>query len=857
MATHSIVHLVCTAHIDPVWMWSWEEGAREAISTFRTAVDLLDSFPEFIFNHNESLLYEWVEDYDPPLFSRIQELVRAGRWHITGGWYLQPDVNMPGGETLIRVIAEGRRYFAEKFGGVRPTVAYNFDSFGHPGSLPQLLLGSGFELYIHCRPNQGQMDLPEPLYRWHGVDGSEILAIRPDSGWYCTPGSGQAQAQAREGIRLARERGEDILVLWGLGDHGGGATRADLEQFRTMIAETTDGDIALRHSTPEAYLERIKAVGRVRPVQSGELQRTLAGTYTSVAPIKRSMRETEALLASAERWAAIAWWRYGWAYPAEKLRDAWKQLMLNTFHDVLCGSLLESAIPGVMDKYGFARDTARRIIARTQYALLPNRPPTPGTIPIYVLNPHSSPMKAAIACNFLRSYSQIAPDDPFGVYDDHGVRIPHQEIGGTSIILDEGTWQPFAGFVADVPPLSARRYEIRVETEGRQTAAAEPPPGGPSIETTDGGLTIQNQWWTARFSAEVAAPISLIDRASGRDILKGPLQLVAMQDFAHAWGGEYNATFNVPYSPFTALSAAEVGNFTGMEGKTGPALRLIASGPVWTTVECLVGWQHTRAALRFTFYAALPQIDVDVRLYMAARLKMIKLVLPLNLGNASTVRTVCEVPYGDAVRVMDGLENPYTRWLRLESDTVTVGIANNGQSGFDVSADGLVGLSLSRGAVHCSWIEEAGLDPAKSYTYMDQGQIDTRFRLLANSDRTQLAGDLLIGALELNQPLERFYAYHPTTAPAGASADPAPFLSVEPATVVLGALKKADTGEALIIRLVETAGQAVTATVRFDGNEARTIAFEPYQIRTFRVSHAAGRRLWAACNLIEEVPISQ
>src|SRR3972149_3992688 len=132
-AGRPVVHLICNAHIDPIWMWQWEEGAREAISTFRTAADFLEEFPDFVFNHNESLLYEWVEEFDPTLFDRIQRLVKAGRWNISGGWYLQPDCNMPGGETFVRLIATGRRYFAEKF-GVRPLVAYNFDSLGHNGS---------------------------------------------------------------------------------------------------------------------------------------------------------------------------------------------------------------------------------------------------------------------------------------------------------------------------------------------------------------------------------------------------------------------------------------------------------------------------------------------------------------------------------------------------------------------------------------------------------------------------------------------------------------------------------------------------------------------------------------------------
>ena len=133
---------------------------------------------------------------------------------------LQPDCNIPGGETLVRVILEGRRYFAEKF-GVRPHVAYNFDTFGHPASLPQLLRQSDFEMYIHCRPTEKQMELPRYIVG-KALMAPEILGLRLDSGWYGTPTPGQAYAQAQKGIELARASGQDVLVTWGLGDHGGG-----------------------------------------------------------------------------------------------------------------------------------------------------------------------------------------------------------------------------------------------------------------------------------------------------------------------------------------------------------------------------------------------------------------------------------------------------------------------------------------------------------------------------------------------------------------------------------------------------------------------------------------------------------
>src|SRR5512140_2337332 len=172
-----IVHLICNAHIDPVWQWRWEEGAAEAITTFGIAARLLREFPEFIFNHNEAILYRWVEEHNPPLFNEIRDLVAEGRWCIAGGWDLQPDVNMPGTEAIIRHAAEGLRYFSERF-GTRPVVAYNFDSFGHSGGLPQILVRAGYKMYIHMRPGQKDLPLPSDLYRWQGVDGSEIAAYR-------------------------------------------------------------------------------------------------------------------------------------------------------------------------------------------------------------------------------------------------------------------------------------------------------------------------------------------------------------------------------------------------------------------------------------------------------------------------------------------------------------------------------------------------------------------------------------------------------------------------------------------------------------------------------------------------------
>ncbi|MCR5753556.1 MAG: alpha-mannosidase, partial [Acetatifactor sp.] len=141
------VYLIANAHLDPVWLWRWEEGYAEALSTFRTACELTDEFPEFVFNHNESILYEWVKESDPELFATIKEKVKNGKWHIMGGWFLQPDCNMPAGESIVRNILKGRKFFKENF-DVAPTTAVNFDSFGHSKGLVQILTQSGYDSYV-------------------------------------------------------------------------------------------------------------------------------------------------------------------------------------------------------------------------------------------------------------------------------------------------------------------------------------------------------------------------------------------------------------------------------------------------------------------------------------------------------------------------------------------------------------------------------------------------------------------------------------------------------------------------------------------------------------------------------------
>jgi alpha-mannosidase len=279
-------------------------------------------------------------------------------------------------------------------------------------------------------------------------------------------------------------------------------------------------------------------------------------------------------------------------------------------------------------------------------------------------------------------------------------------------------------------------------------------------------------------------------------------------------------------------------------------------------VEGLSNWRNSKASIQVTIYADLPYVDIHTRVHWQERRKMVKLILPFNLPEPAVT---CEVPYGIAERAADGSEHAQVSWVRLDEPPpaapvktgarkspkarrLALGIANDGQYGFAVTPDGTVGLSLARGAVHTRWGEQT-IEPDEHHTFIDQGQVDTRFRLLVDSSEN-LAVALIPAALELNQSVDAFAVFYPPTPrlePAKASQ---PFITVSPSTVQLGALHKADGDDAMIVRLVESAGQATSATLAVLGADDYALALKPYEIVTLKVKYAGKGVSIKPCGLL-------
>ncbi len=272
------VYMIGNAHIDPVWLWRWGEGLAEVLATCRSALDRMNEYPEFVFTRADAATYKWIEDSCPDMFEEIRRRVREGRWSIVGGWWEQPDCNIPSGESFVRHALYGKRYLMEKF-GVDVTVGYNVDSFGHNAGLPQILSKSGIAYYVFMRPDAREKELPEPVFWWEGPDGSRVLALRLQSP-YCTGGAELTQHFHASAANRAHGT-TAAACFYGVGNHGGGPTIANIECIRRIQREPEAPTAVF--GTVQQMFEHILKERTDFPVVKGDLQHHAVGCYSAHA----------------------------------------------------------------------------------------------------------------------------------------------------------------------------------------------------------------------------------------------------------------------------------------------------------------------------------------------------------------------------------------------------------------------------------------------------------------------------------------------------------------------------------------------------------------------------------------------
>ena len=277
----TVVHMIGQAHLDPVWLWRWTEGRAEALATSQSAVDRLAEYPDFHFARGESQVYGWIEDENPALFRRIRSLIDEGRWHVVNGMVIQPDMNIPQGESFVRQVLLGKAYMREHL-GVEPKVAYCVDSFGHNGALPQILRKCGFDAYVFMRPGPHEKELPAEVFWWQAADGSRILTYRIAAAY--TTRTTHHEQHIEAALQAKPPSLSHTMCFFGVGNHGGGPTKSQIEDVQAIAASRDD--VEIRFSWPDAYFDAIAGETGELPVVREELQYHAVGCYSAVSALE-------------------------------------------------------------------------------------------------------------------------------------------------------------------------------------------------------------------------------------------------------------------------------------------------------------------------------------------------------------------------------------------------------------------------------------------------------------------------------------------------------------------------------------------------------------------------------------------
>lgn len=810
---HRHIHLVANAHLDPVWLWDWEEGAAEALATFRTAASLSEEFPEFVFNHNEAILYQWVEEYEPSLFRKIQRLVKTGRWHIMGGWYLQPDCNMPSGESFVRQILLGKLYFQKKF-GVDIKTAANLDPFGHSRGLVQILAKSGFDSYIFCRPGQTECPLPADDFLWVGFDGSRVMATRI-SAHYNSPGGGAAK-KVLDWVATQPDRAISLL-LWGVGNHGGGPTRQDLVALRQLCRQRPD--IRIHHSTPEAYFKGLRRRASSLPLHEGDLNPWAVGCYTTMVRIKQGHRRLENDLWLAEKMACAAHFQGLMPYPQEELVEASRDLAFTEFHDILPGSSIPAAEESSLRRINHGLETLSRLKAKAFFALMSGEPEaSEGEFPIFVYNPHPFAASCLVEAEF----------QPYEFNSSGGFLTPRltdrkgrplavqTEKESSNLNLE---WRKKVVFRARLEPSQMNRFSCRLHRI--------PSRASPSLQMVDGQIHFQ----TDELEVIVNSQTGLVDRyrIGGVDFLaERAFEPLIIVDNADPWGMAVRR-FRDLEAAFELASPEEASRVSGVTDPALPAVRIIEDGPVRAIIEAVLHAKNSFIFQRYKLPRHGTEIEIETRVHWLEKDRMLKLSVPTPFRSG---RYLGQTAFGIAELARNGDEAVAQKWVAVvsEADDKALTCINEGVHGSDF-AEGELRLSLLRSPAYSADPVPSGpmVSQDRYVPRIDQGERVFRFWINGGNREERL------NAIDREALLHNEKPFSLACFPAGKGRKLMPFVVLSDDVVEIVALKKAEKGRSLIVRLFEPTGKARRTTLSLPWAKAKIrLTFSPFEVKTLK-----------------------
>jgi alpha-mannosidase len=788
------LHMIGNAHLDPVWLWNWQEGFQEVKATFRSALDRMKEDEDFIFSCSSAAFYEWVEKNNPQMFEEIAKRVGEGRWEIVGGWFIQPDCNIPGGEAYVRQGLYSQRYFNEKFGRMAKT-GYNVDSFGHNGMLPQILLKSGLENYVFMRPMPVEKGLPGRSFWWRSEDGSKVLTYRIPYE-YCSGGKDLEYHANRLNYEL-RDGEDELMMFYGVGNHGGGPTRENIKSIHELDARE-DMPVCRMSSTAD-FFDSIRRNGKEYPVVFGDLQHHASGCYSVTSRIKSANRRAENMLVSSEKWSSVSKVVEKQPYP-EDFKQAWKDVLFNQFHDILAGTSIPSAYDDASYLYGEAMAIGQRNLNYAVQAISWDiHIDTDVTMrPVVVFNSHSWSGKMAVDLE-IRGLS----DDNFRLTDEQGNIIPAQRIRSEATVNGQSRLL----FIAELPSLGYRLFKLYLKTEQ--------PVDLPHVPVTEN--SVENDRYRLEFNPETGCLKSFYDKRCDLEILRREgARLAVIEDKSDTWSHNI-FKFDKEISDMEPVS-----------------LRIFEDGPVRSTVCVKSRYKDSHVIQYFRVYKELDFVEVKMRIDWREPQTMLKLKFPVNFNFR---KPTYEIPYGSIEKSANGEEEPGQTWIDFSGEHFKnsrlygLALANDSKYGYSFDVDEM-SVTILKNSVFAHH-DPKKPDPGEDYCYTDHGLQEMTYALLPHEGGWK-DSEIIRRAMELNQrPIAVVESFH-----AGKQPQTQSYVQVENKEIVISVLKEAEDKDGIILRAYETMKRRVNTTIRLPFMK-RTITaeFGPCEIKTFKVPY--------------------
>ncbi len=796
------IHLIGNAHLDPTWLWRWQEGCGEVLQTFRSAVDRLHEYDDFIFTCSSACYYKWVEDIDPSLFEEIRELVKQGRWVPVNGWWVQPDCNMPCAESFARQALYSQLYYYEKFGKICRT-GYNVDSFGHNAMIPQLLTKGGMRCYVMMRPNNKENpEIPEDLFWWDSADGSRVLTYRIPTG-YAETGKNAIDRAKKLLSEKAEKNGHGMMLFYGVGNHGGGPTKGDIEYLKSL---KENGCEELKFSSPDEYFKSVCALPLEIPSWNDELQHHASGCYSATSLIKQLNRKAENALINAEKWASVSCALKGRKMPTEFFKDAWLKVCYNQFHDILCGCSIREAYEDASHQLGYsvslaadkenealqtiAADIDTWIDGVSDSAYFNERHHCENhKFPraVAVFNPLSFPVKTTV-----RAYHPSCE-----VKDSDGNRVLFSNVRSSrsnDSHLD-------TVFEAEIPAMGYSVYHLRFKDENNSVM--------PETDIDAGEYYMENSALRVEFSKETGGIKSIISKRDGKEYL-----------------GEESFIPTVIDNSKPDTWAHNIFKFHDIIGK----MKLASI----QTVEC----SGARAVIRVKHEYGKSYLSQDYILDTHSEFIRVKarilwqepltiLKMPVTIAGSNPVSTY-EIPGGFIKRPCNGEEEPALTWADVTASGSGITIFSDSKYSYDCPGNTLR-LTMLRNSIFADHYSDR---PDADFSYCDDGLQRFEYGIYPHNGESEKSKAGKYAAMLNNKPSALALGYHKGSLPQKKS-----FISIDKPNIEAVSFKACeDSSGDFILRVRETSGIPVKAAIVCDIVNAGFYAdFNRQEIKTFRI----------------------